>query len=629
MSETGLPIAEVRRGPATAEPPVQARDYGPGEAGKFLILHDVAVDGEAFARPLRRDFERPRGEFPNVGGVLHVNEGLHRGVADEGSRYRLRFQDGSGRAVDLNAANDERAGLKDHALRRRLDRGHRLRERPLVLVEIDRNEVGGEGAGESSRIFRDRGIALMVVGSLDLRLLIGGDAGAGGQGRRGQSGQGASSHPHRGRVRARALTSPACHHSLERRVLGRMSRPFVAAAGLLLAAVLLLAPCRAATQALTGPPQLSASERGATVEDVTIKTYDVTKPSVVRRYLSVHEGSVLEQAGVDRDYDNLLRLGGYRPRVTIEPGDSPHGVKLHWIVMAKWLKPTDHPFYADQPLSAPIQGVGFIVTSQSLDSRGTNISAYTQLSRRANLARVLFTVPTHVDPVSGRDRQVIVDGFGGKGVFRASQPLAINIYSWTAGFEAVYLARGGDGTQFELAPGSSIRPPRNLPESWSGSSLYDTYYAPARNTVLEAGLSHPCLDLADQVASTLLLDAVPNRTLRRHRRLRFYIRVCGVHRRRRRLHVDRHVDVGAARQYGAHGRRAAAELLGLRDAARLSEVVLRNRRAKRDGRISNRRRARRSLRFVVFTETERAAFAAGRKPSRRRPFSGIRIRASA
>jgi hypothetical protein len=271
-----------------------------------------------------------------------------------------------------------------------------------------------------------------------------------------------------------------------------MSRAFTSAAGLLLGAALLLVPCRAAAQALTGPPQLSASQRGATVEDVTIETYGVTKPSVVRRYLSLHEGSILEQPSVDRDYDNLLRLGGYRPRVTIEPGASPHGVKLHWIVMAKWLKPTDHPFYADQPLSAPIQGVGFIVTSQALDSRGTNVSAYTQLSRRANLARVLFTIPTHVDPVSGRDRQIIVDGFGGKGVFRASQPLAINIFSWTAGFEAVYLARGGDGTQFELG----MRQQHTSTAESSGivaPSLYDTYYNPARNTVLEAGLSHPCL----------------------------------------------------------------------------------------------------------------------------------------
>jgi hypothetical protein len=270
-----------------------------------------------------------------------------------------------------------------------------------------------------------------------------------------------------------------------------MSRAFVAAAGLLLGAAMLLAPSPVAAQS-AGPPKLTAAESGATIEDVTIETYGVTKPSVVRRYLSLHDGSLLEQAALNRDFDNLARLADYRTRVTIEPGASPRGVKLHWIVMAKWLKPTDHPFYADQPLSAPIQGVGFIVTSQSLDSRGTNISAYTQLSRRANLARVLFTIPTHVDPVSGRDRQVIVDGFGGKGVFRASQPLAINIYSWTSGFEAVYLARGGDGTQFEIG----ARQQHSSTAESSGivaPSLYDTYYAPARNTVLEAGLSHPCL----------------------------------------------------------------------------------------------------------------------------------------
>jgi hypothetical protein len=271
-----------------------------------------------------------------------------------------------------------------------------------------------------------------------------------------------------------------------------MSRAFIAAAALLLGVATLLAPRPAGAQALNTPPKLSDAQRGATIEAVDIETYGVTKPSVVRRYLSLHQGSILQQAGLNRDFDNLARLADYRTRVKVEPGASPHQVKLHWIVMAKWLKPTDHPFYADQPLSAPIQGVGFIVTSQSLDTRGTNVSAYTQLSRRANLARVLFTIPTHVDPDSGRDRQVILDGFGGRGVFRASQPLAINIYSWTSGFEAVYLARGGDGTQFEIG----ARQQHSSTAESSGivaPSLYDTYYMPARNTVLEAGLSHPCL----------------------------------------------------------------------------------------------------------------------------------------
>ena len=89
-----------------------------------------------------------------------------------------------------------------------------------------------------------------------------------------------------------------------------MSRAFVAAAGLLLGAAILLAPSPVGAQSLAKPPQLSASERGATIEDVTIKTYGVTKPSVVRRYLSLHEGSILEQAGLNRDFDNLARLAG-------------------------------------------------------------------------------------------------------------------------------------------------------------------------------------------------------------------------------------------------------------------------------------------------------------------------------
>jgi hypothetical protein len=268
-----------------------------------------------------------------------------------------------------------------------------------------------------------------------------------------------------------------------------MARVSVFIAGLLLATAL-FAPGRGVAQTL-GPPHVAAPQVGATVEDVSIEVYGVTKVSVVRRYLSLHKGSALEQVSVNRDFDNLARLGGFRPRLTILAGQAPHTVALHWIVLAKWLKPTDHPFYADQPLSAPIQGVGFIVTSQSLDSKGTNISAYSQLSRRANLARVLFTIPTHVDPASGRDSQVIVDGFGGKGVFRASQPLAINVFSWTSGVEAVFLARENDGTQLEIG----MRQQHSSSAESSGivaPSLYDTYLMPARNTVLEAGLAHPC-----------------------------------------------------------------------------------------------------------------------------------------
>jgi len=270
-----------------------------------------------------------------------------------------------------------------------------------------------------------------------------------------------------------------------------MSRPPLLAAALLCAASFACSG-RGLAQSLAGPPAISASQRDATIEAVTLETYGVTKPAVVWQYLALRKGSRLDQAAVDRDYDNLVRLGGYRPRLTIAPGQAPHAVALHWIVMSKWLKPTDHPFYADQPLSAPIQGVGFILTSQTLDSKGTNLSAYTQLSRRANLARILFTIPTSVDASSGRASQVIVDGFGGRGVFRASEPLAINIYSWTSGFEAVYLVSEGDGTQLEIG----ARQQHSSTAQSSGivaPSLYDTYAAQARNTVLEAGLSHPCL----------------------------------------------------------------------------------------------------------------------------------------
>ncbi|MGB8966329.1 MAG: hypothetical protein WCB99_11870 [Candidatus Cybelea sp.] len=260
---------------------------------------------------------------------------------------------------------------------------------------------------------------------------------------------------------------------------------------LLLVAECLFLPLPALAKAPVGPPKVSVTMTGAQIEDVTIETYGHTSPSVVRRYLSLRRGSLLDQSGVNRDFTNLRRLPGFIPRLVIREGSATKTATLHWIVMAKWLKPTDHPFYADQPLTAPIQGLGYIITSPPVDSRGSTFSSYSQLSRRANLVRILYTSPIAVNPVKGTQTDVIVNTFGGRGVFRASQPLAINIYSWNIGAEAALLHSATNGTQFEVG----VRETRSTTAQSTGivsPYIFQTSKSPAHNTVLEAGYSHAC-----------------------------------------------------------------------------------------------------------------------------------------
>jgi hypothetical protein len=260
---------------------------------------------------------------------------------------------------------------------------------------------------------------------------------------------------------------------------------------LLLLTGCLFRPLPALASAPVAPPKVSAAIAGAQIEDVTIETYGQTSPSVVRRYLSLRKGSLLDQSGVNRDFTNLRRLAGFIPRLVITQGSATKTATLHWIVMAKLLKPTDHPFYADQPLTAPIQGIGYIITSAPVDSRGSTFSSYSQLSRRANLVRILYTSPIAVNPVKGTETDVIVNTFGGRGVFRASQPLAINIYSWNTGAEAALLRSATNGIQFEVG----VRETRSTTAQSTGivsPYVFQTSKSPAHNTVLEAGYSHAC-----------------------------------------------------------------------------------------------------------------------------------------
>jgi hypothetical protein len=239
------------------------------------------------------------------------------------------------------------------------------------------------------------------------------------------------------------------------------------------------------------PPQVPAVDRGARIDDVSIETYGVTTAAVAMRYLSLHAGDVLEQAAVDRDYTNLLTLAGLRTRLEIRRDDASSRVSLHWIVLAPWFATTDHPFYGDQPLTIPIEGFGWVFTSRPLDSNGANLSSYSQVALRAQLARIVYTEPLWVDPKTGREGDLIANTFGARGVFRASEPVTEDVYSWATGNELLYLVHGTNGTQVEFGV-RALRSTSAKPTYITAPSLYDTFYRPARSTTLEAGVSHRC-----------------------------------------------------------------------------------------------------------------------------------------
>jgi hypothetical protein len=257
------------------------------------------------------------------------------------------------------------------------------------------------------------------------------------------------------------------------------------------AAVLLHIAAVPASAKPEGAPRIAVAERGARITSVTIETYGGLEAALVQRYLTLHQGSTLQQAALEQDYRNLTRLAGWHARLKIWRDPVTGEVSLHWIVMAKRLEPTAHPFYGDQPLSAPIEGVGWILTSPALDGRGSTVSTSSQLSRRANLFRAIYTTPLSVDAASGKESDLIVDQWGGRGVYRASQPFAVNVYSWGTGTEALYLLRNTSGTQVEFGVRES-RSTSEQPTFIKAPSLYDTYYAPARNTALMVGVTHGC-----------------------------------------------------------------------------------------------------------------------------------------
>lgn len=242
------------------------------------------------------------------------------------------------------------------------------------------------------------------------------------------------------------------------------------------------------------PPRVETSQTGAIIDDVTIQTYGVIDSNAVRQYLSLKKGDVLTQDGVDRDYNNLLRLAAFVPRLEITQGASAESVHLHWIVMAKWLQATSHSFYTNQPLVAPLQGAlgpGVVLTTGQVSKRGANFSAIGQVGPPTYSARLLYTNPQHVNATKGRQSDVAAQVFGARGLYRATQPLAVDIYSWNTGIDAFYWIHGTTGTQLLLG----ARAQRSTSAQSTGivaPSLYPTSQRPANNTLLELFYSHAC-----------------------------------------------------------------------------------------------------------------------------------------
>jgi hypothetical protein len=248
---------------------------------------------------------------------------------------------------------------------------------------------------------------------------------------------------------------------------------------------------RPANAAPEKPPQVAAADTGAKIDGVSIETYGVTNARVALRYLALHKGDILTQNAVLRDYVSLAKLAGLRTRLEIQHTTESGGVTLHWIVLGPVFEPTDHPFYGDQPLSIPIEGFGTILTSQPLSKNGANLSLLTQVALRAQLARILYTQPLWVNSANGREGDLIVNTYGARGVFRESEPVTQDIYSWVEGDEALYLVRGTNGTQVEVGF-RTTRSTSAKPTYIVAPSLLDTHDKAVRTTSLEAGLSHTC-----------------------------------------------------------------------------------------------------------------------------------------
>jgi hypothetical protein len=227
------------------------------------------------------------------------------------------------------------------------------------------------------------------------------------------------------------------------------------------------------------------------VDAVTIETYGQVRPNVVRRYLALRKGSPLDQTALDGDYANLVKLGGYRVRLTVAPGSGANTMTLHWIVMLPWFKLTAHPFYEEAPLADPTRGVGFVVTSPQLSKSGANVAFVTSQNRWAHHYFVTYTSPLQIDPAAGRESDLIVSVLGEQNAFRVSFPQSLTIYNWTAGAETQYLLRERNGNQFEVGlrdERSTSSPPSGIVSPF----IRPSSLGPARNPIAEIGVAHAC-----------------------------------------------------------------------------------------------------------------------------------------
>lgn len=242
------------------------------------------------------------------------------------------------------------------------------------------------------------------------------------------------------------------------------------------------------------PPQLDASQAGEVIESVSIQTYGVTSARAVQQYLSLKRGGVLTQDGVDRDYDNLMRLAAFIPQLQIVAGSAPKSVRLRWIVLAKWAQATSHSFYTNQPVAATLQGApgpGVVLTSPEVSARGANFSVIGQIGPPTYLMRALYTNPLHVNAIRGRQSDLVAGIFAGRGFYRADQPVHANVYSWNTGVQALYWIHGTSGTQFMIGARAE-RSTSALSTGIVAPSLFPTSRRPAHNTLLEMFYSHAC-----------------------------------------------------------------------------------------------------------------------------------------
>jgi hypothetical protein len=237
-------------------------------------------------------------------------------------------------------------------------------------------------------------------------------------------------------------------------------------------------------------PRIAIPPR-AIVDAVTIETYGQVKPDTVRRYLSLRSGAKLDQAAVDHDYANLVKLGGYRVRVAVAPGSSANTMTLHWIVMLPWFELTANPFYEEAPLADPTRGVGFVVTSAPLGKSGENAAFVTSQNLWAHHYFATFTAPVHVDAAAGREYDLTVSGLGEQNLFRVSFPRGMTIDNWTAGAETQYLLREANGNQFEAGLREE-RSTSNQPSGIVSAFVRPSSLGPARSTLAEIGISHAC-----------------------------------------------------------------------------------------------------------------------------------------